>query len=313
MILIHLLKTAIWFLQFSRGFTGRFQSEISHNQGSRHPQEPWNLPFHPSQKTLLNSKELGRNFQMPGISLGGEKTDVDSRLHGPTSRMGSGADYVNADSRLAIPVSVGLRPPVNVRNSQPPPVHPIFPLPNQRSQYGFINSVDTVQNQGLYKSMYMPEQDGYENKDLGLAKLSQLSSQNVRLTPVNQRNQAQVGLFQPQYHPHQEPPYPVVPRGYNLQGQGGTIANPLPRQQLGLPTHYTPNALQHMRGDSLPPLPPGPPPPMQGVFPGQRAGPVVSNNQQGSSYTGLISSLMAQGVISLTNQSALQVFELYSL
>ncbi|XP_062013440.1 polyadenylation and cleavage factor homolog 4 isoform X1 [Rosa rugosa] len=298
-------------LSFTRGFAGRFQSEINHNQGSRHPQEPWNMPFHPSQhsQTLLNTKEIGRNFHMPGMSLGGEKvsTDADVRLHGPTSRMGSGADFVNADSRLVIPMSVGLRPPVNVHNSHPPPVHPIFPLQNQRSQYGFINSVDTAKNQGPYKSMYMPEQqlDGYENKDLGLAKLSQLTSQNARLIPVNQRNQAQVSPFQPQFHPHQEPPYSVVPRGYNLQGQGGTgIANPVPRLQLGLPTHYTPNA--NLRGDSLPPLPPGPPPPMQGVFPGQKAGPVVSSNQQGSSYTGLISSLMAQGVISLTNPSGLQ-------
>ncbi|KAL6197600.1 hypothetical protein ACLB2K_033207 [Fragaria x ananassa] len=297
-------------LSFSRGFTGRFQSDINHNQGSRHPQEPWNMPFHPSSQTLLNTKEIGRNFQMP-ISLGGEKvsTDVDGRLHGPTSRMGSGADFVNADSRLAIPVSVGVRPPVNVHNSQPPPVHSIFPLPNQRNQYGFINSVDNIKNQGPYKSMYMPEQqlDGYENKELGLAKLSQLTSQNARLIPVNQRNQALVSPFQPQFHPHQEPPYSAAPRGYNLQGQGGAgIANPVPRLQLGLPAHYTPNALQHLQGDSLPPLPTGPPPPIHGVFPGLKAGPVVSSNQQGSSYTGLISSLMAQGVISLTNQSSLQ-------
>ncbi|XP_050367633.1 polyadenylation and cleavage factor homolog 4 isoform X2 [Argentina anserina] len=297
-------------LSFSRGFTGRFQSEITHNQGSRHPQEPWNMPFHTSQPSQNLLKEIGRNFQMPGISLGGEKAsiDVDVRHLEPASRMGSGADFVNADSRLAIPVSVCLRPPVNMHNSQPPPVHPVFPLPNQRGQYGFINSVNTAKNQGPYKAMYMPEKqlDAYENKELGLAKLSQLTSQSARLIP-NQRNQDQASPFQPQYHPHQEPPYSVIPRGFTLQGHGGTgLANPLPRPQLGLPTHYTPNALQHLRGDSLPPLPPGPPPPMQGVFPGQKAGPVVSSNQQGSSYTGLISSLMAQGVISLTNQSALQ-------
>lgn len=327
------------FVQFSRGFMGRFQSEINHNPGSRHPQEAWNMPFHPSQpsQTLLNAKEIGRNFQMPGISPGGEKvsTDVDARLHGPinvASRMGSGADFVNADSLSVIPVSVGLRPPVNVHTSHPPPAHPIFPLQNQRSHYGFINSIDTVKNPGPYKSLYMPEQqlDGYENKELGLAKLTQLTSQNARLIPVNQRNQAQVSPFQPQFLPRQEPrenyfssaetsvpPYSVVPRGYNLQGQGGTgsvIANPVPRLQLGLPTHYTPNnALHHLRGEALPPLPPGPPPPAQGVFPVQKAGPVVSSNQQGSSYTGLISSLMAQGVISLTSQSALQVLELFLL
>ncbi|BFG27513.1 hypothetical protein CerSpe_137870 [Prunus speciosa] len=331
-------------LGFSRGSTStvsRFQSETNHSLGSRYPQEAWNIPFHLSQSSqnILNARGRGRNFQMPfvasGVSSGGEKMsafvdklpDVDARLHGPiavASRMGSSSvDTVNADSRPIIPVSMGSRPPVNVHNSHPPPGHSIFALQNQRSQYGSINYSNTVKNQAPYNSLYVPEQqlDGYENKLLRSTKLTQLTSQNARPMPVNQRNQVQASPLQPQFLPPQEarenfissaetpgPPYlglPSLNHGYTLQGHGGAVstvmANPVPR----IP--YVPNSALHLRGEALPPLPPGPPPPSsQGILSIQNPGPVVSSNQPGSAYSGLFSSLMAQGLISLTNQSPVQ-------
>ncbi|XP_062020813.1 polyadenylation and cleavage factor homolog 4-like [Rosa rugosa] len=93
--------------------------------------------------------------------------------------------------------------------------------------------------------------------------------------PANHRNQVPpVGHFQPQFLPPRPNFYPspqtLVPPyscgGYNFQGQGGsTSASSVPHR-----------------------LPP------QGVSPVNGAGPVVS---------GLLGSLMAQGVISLKNQS----------
>ncbi|XP_068324945.1 polyadenylation and cleavage factor homolog 4-like isoform X1 [Pyrus communis] len=298
----------------SSGAVSRFQSEKNHNLGSRYPQEAWNMPFHHLQPLLnpLNAKGRGGNIQTPfvtsGISSGGEKMsafndkllDVDTRLHGPiTSRMGSSSVHsVTADSRSVMPVSMGLRPPVNVHNSHPPQVHSVFAMQNQRNLYGSINYSNTVKNQGPYNPLCMPEQqlDGYENKE----------SRSTKSTQVPQYRP-----LQPQYRPPQEARENIfssaetqVPSSLGVPplNHGYTLRGPVPRQHLGIPTPYNPNGSSQF---SLPPLPPGPPP-SQGILSVQNPGSVVSSNQPCNAYSGLISSLMAQGLISLTNQSPVQ-------
>ncbi|KAM1703190.1 hypothetical protein TB2_027971 [Malus domestica] len=55
---------------------------------------------------------------------------------------------------------------------------------------------------------------------------------------------------------------------------------------------------------AMPLLPPGPPPYPQDILPVQNPYPVASSNQPGiSAYSGLITSLLAQGLISVTNQT----------
>ncbi|XP_068324947.1 polyadenylation and cleavage factor homolog 4-like isoform X3 [Pyrus communis] len=254
----------------SSGAVSRFQSEKNHNLGSRYPQEAWNMPFHHLQPLLnpLNAKGRGGNIQTPFVTSG-----ISS-------------------------VSMGLRPPVNVHNSHPPQVHSVFAMQNQRNLYGSINYSNTVKNQGPYNPLCMPEQqlDGYENKE----------SRSTKSTQVPQYRP-----LQPQYRPPQEARENIfssaetqVPSSLGVPplNHGYTLRGPVPRQHLGIPTPYNPNGSSQF---SLPPLPPGPPP-SQGILSVQNPGSVVSSNQPCNAYSGLISSLMAQGLISLTNQSPVQ-------
>lgn len=314
----------------------RFQNEINHNVVSRYPREPWNMPHHLSQasRQQLNSKGRGRNFQMPslasGIPSGGEKrppfidklSDVDTQL-GPLtamSRMGSSPiDSNNSEARSV--ASIGLRPPVNVHNSRMVPLHSNFPMQNHRSQYDLINSSNPVKTTGPNKSFYIPGQqlDSYESKELSSTKLSQLPNQNAGLIPIMKQNQVQTPL-QPRFLPNTHtrdnflsstatpvPPRGVTPsldRGYTSQGYNATIStvlsNPVPLGQMSLPTNNIATSSLHLQGGGLPPLPPGPPPPSQATLPSHNTGPAVSSQQPGSAFSGLISSLVAQGFISLT-------------
>lgn len=304
----------------------RFQNEINHNVVSRYPREPWNMPHHLSQASQqqLNSKGRGRNFQMPslasGILSGG---DVDTQ-HGPLtamSRMGSSTiDANNCEARSV--ASIGLRPPVNVHNSRMVPLHSNFPMQNHRSEYDLMNSSNPVKNTGPNKSFYIPgkQLDSYESKELSSTKLSQLPNQNTGLIPIMKQNQVQTPL-QPRFLQNTRdnflsstatpvPPHVVTPsldRGYTMQGYNATIStvlsNPVPLGQLSLPTNNSATSSLHLQGGGLPPKPPGPPPPSQATLPSHNAGPAVSSQQPGSAFSGLISSLMAQGLISLTKPS----------
>ncbi|XP_048330129.2 polyadenylation and cleavage factor homolog 4 isoform X2 [Ziziphus jujuba] len=310
---------AVHSIAFGHGSTSkisRFPSEINHNAVSRYPREPWNMPHHlpQSSQNILNSKGRGRNFRMPslagGISSGAEKIPPfidklpDDAQLGPVtvmSRMGSTTiDSINPDGRsVLLPSSMGLRPPVNVHNSGILPQHHNFPLQNHRSRYEFVN------NKGPNKSFYKPEQqlDNFESKELSSAKLPQLPNQAAGLVPL-----------QPRFLPNQDPrenffpsEAPAVPpsldRGFTSQGYNAAISsglsNPAPLVELPLPKMG--NSSLNLQSGGLPPLPPGPPPANAGP-----AGSAVSSQQPGSAFSGLISTLMAQGLISLTKPTVVQ-------
>lgn len=262
-----------------------------------------------------------------GIPLGGEKTppfidklsDVDPQL-GPLAMSRTGSSAIDSNNSEAQTVaSIGLRPPINVHNSNMVPSHSNFPMQNRRSQYDLINSTNSkVPN----KSFYIPGQqlDTYENKELSSTKLSQLPNQNAGFIPI-QRSQVQTPL-QPRLLPNTResfpssaatpvPPHvgtPSLDRGYASQGYNATVStvlpNPVPLGQLTLPTNNITTSSLHLQGGGLPPLPPGPPP--SATLSSHNGGPAISSQQPGSAFSGLISSLMAQGLISLT-QPTLQV------
>ncbi|KAK9268249.1 hypothetical protein L1049_010692 [Liquidambar formosana] len=320
-----------------------FQDETHQILGARYPQEAWNLPQHLSQSSQphLNAKGRGRNFQMPfGLpSSAGEKMppfignhpEADTQLHRPptfASRMGSSSlDSLNVEARAtAVAASTGVWRPVNVHKSHQPPLLSVLPQQKQiRSQFNSINASHTVMNQGPNKS-FLPEHqlDSFENRVLSSTKLPQSHNQLAGLIPLNQRNQPYIPPLQQQFLPSQEARENYVPtaaapvsshlgatplnHGYTPQGHGAAsstvLSNPMPGVYLPIPIHNIPNSSLQSQGGAYPPLPPGPPPTSSQMIPiSQNAGP---NQPSGNAFSGLISSLMAQGLISLTKQAPVQ-------
>lgn len=259
-------------------------------------------------------------------SLGGENyaplaeklPDTDAQLIRPpaiASRWGSNIDSASSGTwSSVVPPSSGVWPPVNVHKSLPPPVHRIFPPPKQsRSHFDPINASSTVINQVLQKGSVMPEQpfNSFENKDYNSMKPTPMSNQHAAL---NKQNQAYVNPFQPQLLPSHEarenfhpsgvtsmPPHPLAPaqnHGYNTHGHSNAIS------MVPLPVSNIPNML-HSQVGVRPPLPPGPPP-QKTHFP-QNASSGVPGQPSGSAFSGLFNSLMAQGLISVTKQTPVQV------
>ncbi|XP_044497012.1 polyadenylation and cleavage factor homolog 4-like isoform X2 [Mangifera indica] len=309
-----------------------FQPEPNQNLGPHYPHEPWNMPHHFSRSAhpLNSSSGRGSDFRFPFSSgsvssLGDDKmaplvdklSNVESQVIRPpavASKIGSFAlDSVSAEAWSAsIPSSAGVWPPANVHKSHPPPV---YPLQKQiRSQYDLKNSTSNVMNQCLNKLMYMPQQHfSSEGKDLSLMKPPQLHDQHANL---NQQNHAQPQSFPSQEaHNNSLPSVPAsvqphllaapVNHGYNAV-MSMAPANPVPAVQLPLSIKDFPNSSLHLLRGTLPPLPPGPHPSSQIIPMPQSTGLVTPGQPQSTAFSGLINSLMVQGLISSTKQTPVQ-------
>ncbi|XP_022720600.1 polyadenylation and cleavage factor homolog 4-like isoform X2 [Durio zibethinus] len=315
--------------------SGHGSNRILH---SHHPPEAWNSSYLFSQSSdTLHAKGRGRDFQTPflpgGISsLGGRKVvplidklpDGGSQFVRPPAvvpRTGSSSlGPVTIGARPAIiPTTTGVWPPVDVHKSQPPTMHSNYSLQqHNRSQFDSINPINAVRNQGQNKHSYMPEQfDSFE-----------INKQSLTRVPPDQRpalqkqNQLHATSLQPRFLPSQEvresllssvttplPPRLLAPslnHGYTPQIHGAVISmvpsNPIPVAQPPLSIPNMPTGSLHLQGGALPPLPPGPPPASQMMPATQNAG----NQSQSGAFSGLISSLMVQGLISLAKPMPIQ-------
>ncbi|KDP20781.1 hypothetical protein JCGZ_21252 [Jatropha curcas] len=321
-------EDSIPILGSGRGSTAKlpgFQPERNQIMASHYPREAWKLLNHYPQSTDLNAKGRNREFRMP-FSRSVISSSVSDSLAPLVDKLpDTDGQYVRPPtlpSRVGssiAPSTAGVWPLVNVHKSHPPPVHPIFPPQKQsRSQFDSTNARNTVVNQGLQQSTFSSEQqfNGFESMEPSLTKQPLLPSRHATL---NQQNQAQVNHFQPQFLPSNEArenfplsisSLPHQTRVSTLdpvhatQGHGAAMSmvrsNPVPFM-LPLPVNNIPNTLQPHAG-TRPPLPPGPHP-AQMIHVPQNVGPVAPNQPPGSAFSGLIGSLMAQGLISLTKQT----------
>ncbi|KAG7012378.1 Polyadenylation and cleavage factor-like 4 [Cucurbita argyrosperma subsp. argyrosperma] len=297
----------------------------------------WNMhnSLSQSSQNLMNTKGTGRNFQIPvsgrGIaSSGGEKMShfVDKLLtngavHRPptiVSSLGSSGFDSSMESQSVVQ-SMGPRHPVNVPDSCPPSRSSIFPVPrHHKSQFESLNGSNSVINRA--NRSFLPEQQmiNLRNKEPSLAtNLPQVGNQHTGHIPLTQGNQFPATPLKPKFLPSPDmqdnfsasavPPAlphlmaPSSNQGYSSQGHRPVVSDCLsssaPVGQWNLPVHNRPSTL-HLQGGPLPPLPTGPHPISQ------NAGSLVPGQQPGTAFSGLINSLMAQGLISLNNQASVQ-------
>ncbi|KAI3437342.1 hypothetical protein J3R85_005475 [Psidium guajava] len=314
------------------------QGETNKIAGSRYSQKPLNLSTHTSQQFLNRGRvsNLQTLSSAGGIQVGDEKPipgyrklpvaeQVDRTI---PPRMDSSTFESTYSANL--PTSAGTWAAINVHKSNSRPVRPVLPLQKQSTGPVIISGPSTVANQGANRPLLMVEQklDKFDGKELLPTTKLSLRNQHGGFMPLNrQKNQVQSTPFQPQFLPIQDAQEKVLPSSaaivsshmvapglnYGFTGQGqhpilsSVQANLLQIAQSSLPIQNIPNNMMHFPGGSLPPLPPGPPPvPSQSLPMSQIPTAALPNNLGGSGYTGLISSLMAQGLISLTNQTPVQ-------
>ncbi|GLT66192.1 hypothetical protein SLA2020_385740 [Shorea laevis] len=294
--------------------------------GSRYPQDAWNLPHHASQSSHhLHGEGSGRDFQMPisagGLtSLGLEKMssfvdklpDADLQLVRPptiVSRTTTHDSVTTVGAHPAIiPSSAGVWPPANVHKSQPPPTHSIYPLQKPRSQFDLMNPGSSLLSQGQSKPSYLAEQqfDSFESKEQNFTRLPHMPNQHPALY---WQNQLQATPLQSASLPPRllAPPLSL---GYSSQGYGAVSSmvptNLVPVIQTPLTIQKMPMTSLHLSGRALPPLPRGPPLSSQLIPISQNAVQGLPNQPQSGAFSGLISSLVSQGFISLTNPTLVE-------
>ena len=309
-------------------------------QGSHYGQESWNMVHRVPQSSQhnRNAKGRGKNFSTPflgsGISSPATETisphisnmpDVDVRVGRlPTVASRTGSSNLNSMNMevqpAAAPTSSGMWPHLNMPKTNLPPLLSNLPQAKQPgNQFNLMNSSAMVVNQDPNKSLFLPELN---------SKLHQMPNQLAGSVLLNGQNQTEVTRLQPQFFPQEThgnfvpsttapgSSYSVVPPlnpGYNPQGHAAAtstiLINPVPGVHSSIPINNISNRSVHFQGGALPPLPPGPPPTTSQMLNiPQNTGPIVSNHQPGSAYSGLISSLMAQGLITLAKQPTVQVF-----
>uniref|UniRef100_A0A2P2LAL4 C2H2-type domain-containing protein n=1 Tax=Rhizophora mucronata TaxID=61149 RepID=A0A2P2LAL4_RHIMU len=307
-----------------RGLTGKvtgFQTEGNQIAISRHRPEAWSSPHNlPQSAALPTVSRRGRDLQS---SLSASSISSTAETLIPSADKIPDSDEKPVRPSTVLPSSSALWPPLNVNKSYPPSMHPVLtPQKETMIQLDQINADNAVSSQGYRKSAVMFEQqlNSFESKQPSLMKQPPLLNQN---DASSQQNLAQINLLQSQFPPFHDarerfpssvtpsvPPYPLVPPSshrYSARGLSTNISmvplTTVPAVQL--PVSVNPNTLNPLV-TIRPPLPPSLPPALQMLPIPQSAGPVVPNQQPGGPFSGLINSLMAQGLISVSKQTPAQ-------
>ncbi|KAI3465259.1 hypothetical protein Pfo_021922 [Paulownia fortunei] len=200
-----------------------------------------------------------------------------------------------------------------------------LPLQMQiRGQFGIKNAGNIIVDPSLSKKIHSEQHFG-SIRSMSQVNLPRIHSQRPGPFPLNLYSPAQASLVQPNLLMSQEirqnlpmhssasaPLHAVVPPlGYGCLAQGHgpppgtTSSNLVPGVQSSLPILNAPNMSFHSRGAAWQSIQRVPLPGVTQALPiGQNIGQVAPNPLAGGALSGLINSLVAQGLISLTKQDS---------
>ncbi|XP_010931817.2 polyadenylation and cleavage factor homolog 4 isoform X1 [Elaeis guineensis] len=311
---------------------------LADSQGSHHTHEPRKLPymFPQSSQQSLSPRLRGRASQMP-VAASGITPSIGNKLpnlyeNTPDMEVAfqtlssSHSDPFNVDTSTlerylpqrphSPPHAPTVWPPVH--KSQPLPLLPVPPNQKQcKSPFDFLEANKPLLNQGPESSFYFSQHqnDTADRKNLNSNKLLQVPYQQPGLALENRQSHERGTTMQIQAQEAHRGLIPSAPAQLSSHlvaqplnhvqssGQGvamvSVLPNPLSRLPSSVAMNNMPDTSLLVDASILPPLPPGPPPASSQMGPvSQNAGSVVSSSPA-SAFSGLISSLMAQGLISL--------------
>lgn len=325
-------------MQLGRGFinnTSGIREEETQFRGSQNPPESKNFLHNLSQSSqnVFNVSVGGRNIQVPLLASAGEqKTPLINSFPGGNmcGPLGS-AQSVNSSSfepaSTSIQASNGVWPLGNLHKSYPlPRVASPLHVQQVRNHFDLMNTGTTNVHQGLDKSFSLQQQmNNAEYKSL-THKLSQFPYQTI--IRMNLQNQAQNSVLHPPSlgrHDGQQnfvlpasisstchigPPHfnhGYIPRGYGPPVNSVGL-NSIRNMHQAPQVLNNPSMTMHLPRGALQPLPSVARPPRSQMIPvPQNPNFMSPNPPAGVAFSGLFSSLMAQGLISLTNQPPVQV------
>ncbi|CAL0308302.1 unnamed protein product [Lupinus luteus] len=283
------------------------QIQINQTQSSGQHFDAWKIGNHPSNSSqhLFNIRGSEMSLLKPPI---GNIPNTHVNPYGSRPTMPSmvpGLKY-NVEARPPVfPASFEMGNSVNVHATGPPRLNHISPLQNHvRSQFA-INANNTIVSHDRHKSPFTHKQpsDSVENKNISKGQQHQFPNQLPGLVSSNQQNHGQAPQFQ--FLSSQASAASQFSHGSTLQGHGAPVSvstsNPLPAMQFPLSGQYTTNNSLHLQRGALSLLPPSGPLALSQIS-HPNASPFVSSQHPTPSYSNLLNSLMAQGVISMTNE-----------
>ncbi|KAI9124145.1 hypothetical protein K1719_005445 [Acacia pycnantha] len=267
-----------------------YQNQTNQSLSSRPPLEAWNI------------RGRASNIQISPVSNIPNSDINQYGTRSALSRMGSTMEPHVEIRPAVLPASFGMRPQVNVHAVRPSTLNYRFPLDQHvKSQF--------ESNNGQNNSSFL---DSFENKVTGLSKLHQLPTQQAGKISFNQKNrwQAPQQVFpspdvQERLLRSQAPAALQYSHGSFLLGHTDAISKAMPNSlpAVQFPTvQNIANKSSQLQGGNLISLLPFSHPALSLTIPHSNAGPIVSTQQAGGAFSGLINSLMAQGLISVTNQ-----------
>ena len=308
---------------------GGQNEHFRHYHNSYHVQEPGKFPYDFQQASEeISSTSRGWGPQMP-VPVGGMTAINGQKLHHAydnspdvevlyqrLSSNHSGSLNVEAsmlEKHLELgpfspPAAPVLWPPAH--KSQPLPLLPVPPPQKQFRGTCTLMECNKPVNQGSNSSMFLPHQQ-VDRKTSISGMMLPLPHQQTGLM----QSQEQCDGIRTQSHEAHGGYIPSIPANpfphllapslnqMQIQGEGvamGSLPNKISAVASSGAMHSMPDTSAPVHGGIMPPLPPGPPPESSHMGPAsQNTGSVMSGSPV-SAFSGLISTLMAQGLISLT-------------